>query len=45
MGGEALGPVRVLCLSIGDSQGPGSRSEWVGEQSKEKRVGVFWRGK
>jgi len=29
MGGEALGPVKVMCPSIGDCQGSGSG--WVGE--------------
>jgi hypothetical protein len=30
MAGEALGPVKALCPSIGP--GPGSRSGWIGEQ-------------
>jgi hypothetical protein len=37
MGGEALGPVKVLCPSIGECQGPGSGSGWVGEQGEGER--------
>jgi hypothetical protein len=32
MGGEALGPVKILCPSI--MPGPGSRSVWVVEQGE-----------
>jgi hypothetical protein len=34
MGGEALGPVKALCPSLGRIPGPGSRSGWVGEQGE-----------
>jgi hypothetical protein len=35
MGGEALGPVKVLCLSVGECHGQEGGSEWVGEQEEE----------
>ena len=41
MGGEALGPVKVLCLSIGECQG----QEWEcvvwGAGGEEKGLGIF----
>jgi hypothetical protein len=38
MGGETLGPVKVLCLSIGECQGQEwGGSGWVGEQGKGGR--------
>jgi hypothetical protein len=33
MGGEGLGPVKVLCPSVG-MPGPGSRTGWVEEQGE-----------
>jgi hypothetical protein len=41
MGGEVLGPVKVLCPSVGEMPGPGSggMGGWVGEQ--EEGMGVF----
>ena len=45
MGGEALGPVKVLCPSIGECQdwewewvgwGAGGREEWIGDFSERK---------
>jgi hypothetical protein len=40
-GQEALGPVKVLCPSVGP--GPGSGSGWVGEQGEGEGIGDFWR--
>jgi hypothetical protein len=37
MVGEALGPVKVLCSSIGESQGQ-EWDEWIGEQGE----GRWW---
>jgi hypothetical protein len=34
MGGEALGPVKVLCPSVGGKPGPESGSRWVGDQGE-----------
>jgi hypothetical protein len=46
MGGEALGPVKVLCPSIGEGQD--WEWEWVGwgqgKGGREEGIGVFWRG-
>jgi hypothetical protein len=42
MGVEALGPVKVLCPSIGDCQGQ-NWEWWVGERV-EGGIGAFWRG-
>ena len=37
MGGEALGPVKAPCHSVGRGMpGPGSWSGWVGEQGEER---------
>ena len=41
MGGEDLGPVKVLCPSIRGMPGPGSRSGWAGEQGEGGRDSVF----
>jgi hypothetical protein len=38
MGGEALGPVKVLCPLFRGMPEPGSRSVWVGEQGEGYRV-------
>ena len=38
MGGEALGPVKVLCPSAGDCQGgEAGVGEWVGEHPHRRR--------
>jgi len=44
MGGEALGPVKVLYTSIGECQG--QEWEWVGwgAGGGGKGIGDFWRG-
>jgi hypothetical protein len=34
MGGEALGPMKAVCPSVGEMSRPGSRSGWVGEQGE-----------
>jgi hypothetical protein len=39
MGGEAFGPVKVLCPNVGP--GPGSRSGWAGEKGKGGENGGF----
>ena len=44
MGGEALGPVKALCLSIGECQ-VRNRSGWVGEQGEEGGDRGFSEGK
>jgi hypothetical protein len=44
MGGEVLGPVKVLCPSIGECQ-DWKWSEWVGEQGKWGGDKVFLEGK
>jgi hypothetical protein len=44
MGGEALGPVKVLCPSKGECQG--QKWEWVGYGAEEGEGGSgFWEGK
>jgi hypothetical protein len=40
MGGEALGPVKVLCPSTGEYQGRNG-SGWAGEQGDGERIGGF----
>jgi hypothetical protein len=43
MGKEALGPVKVLCLSVGECQD--WEEEWVGWGAREgKGIGDFLRG-
>jgi hypothetical protein len=39
MGEEALGPVKVLCLSIGECQG--QKVGVGGLVSRRKRIGIF----
>ena len=42
MGGEALGPMKVLCPSVGECQGQEVGLGWVGEQGGRGRgKGVF----
>jgi hypothetical protein len=45
MGGEALGPVKVLCPQCRGIPGPGSGSEWAGEQGDGGEDRVFLEGK
>ena len=44
IGGEALGPVTVLCPSVGECQG--QKVGMVGLGSRDRVVGIwaFWRG-
>jgi hypothetical protein len=44
MGGEALGPVKVLCLSIGECQGQEAGVGGLGSRGKGKKIGDFQRG-
>jgi hypothetical protein len=42
MGGEALGPVKALCPSIGECLGQEAGVGGVGEQGEQgERIGVF----
>jgi hypothetical protein len=43
MGGEALGPVKVLCPSIGECLGQEAGVGGSGSRGREKRIGDFWR--
>jgi hypothetical protein len=45
VGGEALGPVKVLCPSVGECPGPGIRSGWVREQEERAKDRRFLEGK
>ena len=40
MGGEALGPIKVLCPSLGEFQ----EWEWVGWGAGKGGIEGFWRG-
>jgi hypothetical protein len=42
MGGEALGPVKVLCPSIGECQGQEAGVGRLVSRGREERIG-FWR--
>jgi hypothetical protein len=41
MGGEALGPVKVLCPSIGEWQGQEAGVGGLGSRGREKGMGIF----
>jgi hypothetical protein len=45
MGGETPDPVKVLCPSVGEMPGSGSRSGWVDEQGKGGEDRGFSEGK
>ena len=45
MGGEALGPVKVLCTSVGKCLGQGSGNLWVGEKGDGGEDRGFMEGK
>ena len=45
MEGEALGPVKVLCPSIGECQGQEAGSGWVEEQGEGREDREFSEGK
>jgi hypothetical protein len=44
MGGEALGPVKVLCLSIGECQDKEAGVGGLGSSVRGKMIGDFRRG-
>jgi hypothetical protein len=44
MGGEALGPVKVLCPRIGECQGQEAAVGWLGSRGRREGKGDFWRG-
>jgi hypothetical protein len=44
MGGEALGPVKVLCPSIGKCQGQKKGMGGLGIRGRRERIGNFQRG-
>jgi hypothetical protein len=44
MGGEALGPVKVLCPSIGDCQGQEAGLGGLVSKGSVEEIGGFWRG-
>jgi hypothetical protein len=44
MGGEALGPVKVLCTLIGECQGQEAGVGGLGNREREEGIGDFWRG-
>ena len=44
MGGEALGPVKVLCPSIGECQGQKAGVGGLVSWGRGERIGGFWRG-
>jgi hypothetical protein len=44
MGGEALGPVKVLCPSIGECQGQEVRVGRLGSRGSGEGIGDFWKG-
>jgi len=43
-GGEALGPMKVICPSIGDCQGQEAGVGGLVSRGKGERIGGFWRG-
>jgi hypothetical protein len=44
MGGEALGPVKVICPSIGDCQGQEAGVGVLVSRRREEGIGGFQRG-
>ena len=44
MGGKALGPVKVLCPSIGECLGQEMGVGGLGSRGSGERIGDFWRG-
>ena len=43
MGGEALGPIKVLCPSIGECQGQDAGVGGLGSRGREEGIGGFQR--
>jgi hypothetical protein len=41
---EALGPVKVLCPSIGECQGQERGVGGLGSRGRGEKIGDFWRG-
>ena len=44
MGGKALGPVKVLCSSVGLMPGPGMGVGGLGSSGRREGIGDFQRG-
>jgi hypothetical protein len=44
MGEEALGPVKVLCPSVGECQGQEAGAGGLVSMGRGKEIGGFWRG-
>jgi hypothetical protein len=44
MGGEALGPVKVLCPIIGECLGHKAEVGRLGNRERGERIGDFWSG-
>jgi hypothetical protein len=44
MGGEALGPVKVLCPSIGEWQGQEAGVSELVSKGRGEGIGGFWTG-
>ena len=44
MGEEALGPVKVLCPSIGEFLGQEAGVDGLGNKGMGEGIGDFWRG-
>ena len=44
MGGEVLGPVKVLCPSVGECQGQGVGVGGLGSRGRGKEIGDLQRG-
>jgi hypothetical protein len=41
MGGDALGPVKVLCYIIGEGQGQEAGVCGLGSRGRGERIGIF----
>ena len=44
MRGDALGPVKALCPSVGECQGQEAGVGGLGSRESGKGIGDFWRG-
>ena len=44
MGGEALGPVKILCPSIGECQGQEAGVHVLVSRRRGEGMGDFWKG-
>ena len=45
MGGKALGPVKLVCPSIGECQGLEAGVGWLWSSGRGEEIGDFQRGK